>query len=176
MTRTLLAAVLLLLACRVPATAQEVTVTAEYRVKAAYLYNFVKFVEWPAQQSSVLTICVAGRNPFGTVLEELVRGEVVSGRRLESRVIPGPEPGCHALFVPQGANTPAYLQAVRGQPILTIGEERGFIESGGMARFFIDGGKVRFEINPRGAEQAGLRISARLLRLARIVGAQGGPG
>ena len=172
MSRALFAA-LLVVACLVPATAQEVT--AEYRVKAAYLYNFVKFVEWPALQSSVLTICVAGRNPFGPVLDDLVRGEVVAGRRLESRVILEPMPGCHALFIAQGANTAVYLRAVRGQPILTVGEEPGFISSGGIARFYIDGGHVRFEINPMAAGQAGLRISSRLLRLARIVGGQDRP-
>ena len=173
MTRALLVAAILVGACRLPAAAQEIT--AEYRVKAAYLYNFVKFVEWPGLQSSALRICVAGLNPFGPVLDELVRGEVVAGRRLESNVILEPMPGCHVLFIPQGANTPAYLRAARGHPILTVGEEPGFISSGGMARFYIDGGNVRFEINPTAGEQAGLRISSRLLRLARIVVAQGRP-
>ena len=165
---------ILTLLVAITATLPAQGIPLEYRVKAAYLYNFVKFVEWPTTlQSSVLTICVAGRNPFETVLDDLVGGAVVAGRRLESRVILEPTPGCHVLFVPQGANAGAYLRAVVGQPILTIGEEPGFILSGGIARFYVDGINVRFEINPTAAEHAGLRISSRLLRLARIVGAQG---
>jgi hypothetical protein len=171
MTRVLLAAALLA-AGRMPAAAQDVT--AEYRVKAAYLYNFVQYVEWPATESSApLTICVAGRNPFGAILENLVRGEVVSGRRLEARVILEPDRSCAVVFVPEGAATTAYLRGARGQPMLTIGESAGFIGLGGIARFYIDGGKVRFEINPAAAEAQGLRISSRLLRLARIVGPPG---
>jgi hypothetical protein len=147
-------------------------VSAEYRVKAGYLYNFVRFVEWPGV-SSLLTICVAGRNPFGDVLEELVRGEVVNGRRLTSRIILEPDPACNVVFVPNGGPSSTYLRAARGTPTLTIGEAATFIQQGGIARFYVDGGNVRFEISPAAAEQSGLRISSRLLQLAKIAGTRG---
>ena len=155
-----------------PLFAQDVT--AEYRVKAAFLYNFVKFVEWPADQSTEpLIICVAGRNPFGTLLENMVRGETANGRRLVARVILEPDPDCEVVFVPEGAATGAYLRAARRNPTLTIGESSTFIAQGGIVRFYIDSGNVRFEINPGAAEQAGIRISSRLLELARIVDDRG---
>lgn len=148
-------------------------ISAEYRVKAAYLYNFVKFVEWPGESSGPLSICVAGRNPFGSVLDDLVRGESVNGRRIETRVILEPEPDCSVVFVPEGAATAAYLRAARTMPTLTVGESPTFIPQGGIARFYVEGPNIRFEISPPAAERAGLRISSRLLQLARIVGGRG---
>jgi len=153
--------------------AAQAEVSTEYRVKAAFLYNFVKFVEWPAPAASgPLTICAAGRNPFGTVLADTVRGELVNGRPLQARVILSPDAGCHVVFVARGAATSAYLNAARNRPVLTVGESDGFIEQGGIANFYIDRGNVRFEINPEAAQRADLRISARLLQLARIAGGE----
>jgi hypothetical protein len=150
-------------------TAQEVPL--EYRVKAAYLFNFVKFVEWPAAAAGgPITICVAGRNVFGDVLDQTIRGETIDGRPLTSRVLLEPADGCHVLFAPRGAAARAYLQAARGEPVLTVGESADFIANGGMVNFILDGGNVRFEIEARRAEAAGLRVSSRLLRLARTPG------
>lgn len=149
------------------------TVSAEYRVKAAYLYNFLKFVEFPDAGTGPLVICVAGRNPFGTLLGELVRDEVVGTRRIEARVILEPEPGCHILFVPNAAATRAYLRAARDTPTMTVGESDTFIARGGVANFYIEGENVRFEISPAAAARAKLRISSRLLNLARLVDASG---
>ena len=143
-------------------------VPLEYRVKAAYLFNFAKFVEWPAAAAGgPLTICVAGRNVFGEALSETVTGETVSSRPLVVRVILEPEAGCHILFVPRGAAAAAYLRASQTTPTLTVGESPDFIEQGGIVNFMLDGANVRFEINPEAAGRTGLRISSRLLRLAR---------
>ena len=142
--------------------------SGEYQVKAVYLFNFARFVEWPPEaQSGPLTICVAGQNPFGAVLDETLRGESVNNRPLTARVIPGPEPGCHVIFVPQGAPTTAYLRAARGGPTLTVGETPDFLAQGGIINFILEGGKVRFQIDAKAAERADLRISSHLLRLAR---------
>jgi hypothetical protein len=147
--------------------AQEATL--EYRVKAAYLYNFTKYVEWPpaALGSGPLTLCVAGRNPFGSALSDIVRGEEIGNRPIAVRVLLEPEDGCHVIFVPQGAATPAYLRSARMRPILTIGEGADFIAQGGIISFIVEGGRVRFEIDQVAAERVGLRVSSRLLRLAR---------
>jgi hypothetical protein len=146
--------------------AQEVT--QEYRVKAGFLYNFVKYVEWPEPITGPLRICVAGQNPFGTVLADLVRNERVRGVALTADVIPGPEPDCHVVFTPRTSNVPVYVRAAAGTPTLTVGETSDFIELGGMIKFTLEQGKVRFEINRSAAERVKLRISSRLLQLARL--------
>jgi len=103
--RHLLAALIVALAVP-PARAQEPPL--EYQVKAAYLYNFVKFVEWPAGAADgTLTICTAGRNPFGSALDDIVRGESIDGRAIAARVVAAPQAGCHVLFVPRDAPRPA---------------------------------------------------------------------
>jgi len=151
-------------------------VTREYQVKAVFLYNFAKFVEWPPSAATgPLTICVAGRNPLGTFLDDTVRGETVGGRPIQTRIILEPEPGCHVMFIPDGAAVGAYLRFSRTAPTLTIGETPAFLGLGGIISFFIDDGKVRFEINPQAAERAQLRVSSRLLRLSRIQNVSGDP-
>jgi hypothetical protein len=146
---------------------QPQAVSLEYQLKAGYLFNFVKFVEWPAEDAGPLTICVAGRNPFGDVLADIVSDESVDGRRLSTRVIHTPEPGCHVVFVPEDVATTPYLRAARGSPTLTVGETPGFIARGGIVNFVLEEGKVRFEMNAEAADRAQLRISSHLLRLAR---------
>lgn len=168
--KRLLAASLLLAAAPPLVRPAAQDIPAEYRVKAAYLYNFVKFVEWPPEAATgPLVICVAGRNPFGTVLQDIVRNELIAGRPIEARVILEPDDACDVVFVPQGATTGAYLRGAAGKPMLTVGESLTFLGQGGIASFYInETGNVRFEINPEAAERAKLRISSRLLQLARI--------
>ena len=157
---------LLVLSAAAALHAQEVSL--EYQLKAAYLFNFVKFVEWPsAAGPGPLVICVAGRNPFGGALAETVRGEYVNDRILATRVISMPEPGCHVVFLPHGVAAMAYLRAARDSPTLTVGESPEFIAEGGIVNFIAEQGKIRFQISPVAAERADLRISSHLLRLAR---------
>ena len=144
-------------------------VTREYRVKAAYLYNFVKYVEWPATPKGRILICVAGQNPFGTELESLIRNERVHGVPLATEVIIEARTDCDVLFTPSTSNIPVYLQKAAGLPTLTVGETPRFVQQGGMIGFYTDGVNIRFEINPAAVARGQLRISSRLLQLARIV-------
>ena len=161
----------LFLGCLLPWTLQAQEVSLEYRVKAAYLFNFARFVEWPpTARSGPLTLCVAERNVFGETLAETIAGETLEGRPLATRVILEPTAGCHVLFVPRGAAAAPYLRAAQGTPVLTVGETAGFLETGGVANFILEGTNVRFEISQAAADRAGLRISSRLLRLARMPG------
>jgi hypothetical protein len=166
-THRLLLTALLIGAVRGVPFAQDVS--REYRVKAAYLYNFVKYVEWPDTAKGRILICVAGQNPFGTELESLIRNERVHGVPLATEVIIESRTDCDVLFTPSTSNIPVYLKAVAGLPTLTIGETPRFVQQGGMIGFYADGGNIRFEINPTAVARGQLRISSRLLQLARIV-------
>jgi len=163
--RCFLGAVIVALA--VPSTrAQEPAL--EYQVKSAYLYNFVKFVEWPAGAiSGPLTICIAGRNPFRDALDDIVRGESIDGHPIAARVVAALQPACNVVFVPHDVPTAEFLGAARTAPVLTVGESADFIAQGGMINFVRDAGMIRFEIDQDAATRAGLHISSRLLRLSR---------
>ena len=142
-------------------------VTAEYAVKAAFLYNFLKYVEWPRRSSQEpLLLCVAGQNPFGSELEQLLEGERIDGREVRTKVILEPDSSCHAVFMPEGSNRGVYLRAAAKQPVLTIGESPDFLAEGGIINFVLDGARVRFVIDAEAAARENLRISSRLLRLA----------
>ena len=168
--------VVLLLASSVPVRAggQEIE---EYQMKAAYLYNFLKFVEWPApsfaNSTSPIVICVLGENPFGGTLQEAVRGNTANERTVVARPVAdlAGARSCHVLFI--GAATwkrdRPLLGALAGSALLTVGESPGFAASGGIISFKLDGARLRFEINVEAARQARLRISSKLLSLADIV-------
>lgn len=145
--------------------------TVESQVKAAFLLNFTKFVDWPASSfaapDSPLAICVLGKDPFGGALDDVVRGEAVGSHRLIVRRIrqaPAPHT-CQVLFVSAGEKLPD--GAVRG--VLTVGEGDRFLREGGMIAMVIDNRKVRFDINQAATTNAGLSLSSRLLEVARSV-------
>ena len=145
-----------------------VEVSLEYQVKATYLFNFLKYVEWPPRDASrPLTICVAERNPFGESLREAIQGEKIEGRSLDTRVVSRPESGCDVVFVPRGTAAGRYLEAFRDSATLTVGEEEEFLTKGGIINFIMERGSVRFQIDTSAAKRADLRISSHLLRLSR---------
>ena len=144
-------------------------VTPEYRAKAEYLVNFVKYVDWADNGRPTILICVAGQNVFGSVLETLIRNEKAAGKSLSTVVILEPNADCDVVFTPRTSNIPAYLKAAAGTPTLTVGETNRFLEQGGIIRFVGDTDNIQFEINRVTADRSKLRINSQLLQLARIV-------
>lgn len=153
----------------------------EYQVKAAFLYNFARFVEWPAsafeKPDDPVRICILGENPFGSALEQAISGKVVEGRRFIVRQVSNNEPvgRCQVLFVNSSERKRfrSLAAGLKGRGILTVGESSGFASDGGIINFKLEAGRVRFEINPDAAEQERLRISSKLLSLAQIVRMRG---
>ncbi len=150
--------------------------TLEYRVKATYLLNFTRFVEWPApaRPGAPLVMCVARLNPFATFLPTTLAGEQAAGRPLVSQVVTAPDPSCGVLFIPNGVAADPLLRAIGNAPVLTVGESPDFLERGGIIAFVLDAGRVRFASNPAAAERHPLLISSRLLQLALRTQAGGG--
>ena len=146
----------------------------EYQVKAFFLYNFARYVEWPSQSfkaaSDPIVICILGQNPFGSALEQAIAGKVVEGRPFVVRQISDVEPGgnCRILFVNSSERKRFRSMAgiLKGIGVLTVGEVQGFTADGGVINFKLQDGKVRFEINADAAEREHLHISSKLLSLA----------
>jgi hypothetical protein len=144
----------------------------ESQVKAAYLFNFGKFVRWPVMANSLdsLQICVLGRNSFGTVLDSTVKGEVISGKPVTARSIPSMHEadGCHILFVSMSEETRlnTVLAGVRRLPVLTVSDIPHFAERGGMIGLVSQKDRIRFEVNIAPIEDAGLTVSSELLKVA----------
>jgi hypothetical protein len=150
--------------CSVTLAAQKPPTSAsEYELKLAFIYNFLKYVEWPGPPTAPLIVCVAGQNPFGQAFSDTMRDQV-NGRPLEAREILEPDESCNVVFVPRTASR-AYARAARGKPVLTIGETEDFLTDGGIIRFVEQGSKLRFEIDNDAAAKAKLYISPSLLRL-----------
>ena len=151
-------------------------VVEEYQVKAAFLYNFAKFVDWPAQSFKTpgdpITLCVVGENPFGGALDDATDRKTVAGRGFLIRQVAliGPACDCQILFISASERRRfrSILESVP-QRILTVGEIPDFATAGGVVNFKLEAGKVRFEINVEAAERQQLHISSKLLSLAQIV-------
>jgi hypothetical protein len=150
--------------------------TQEYRVKAAFLLNFTRFVEWPperAETGAPFVIGVLGRNPFGAELERVVEARVVAGRPIEVRHLARAieAEGVDLLFVGEGEERRlgGAVEALRRAGLLTVGETDHFLAAGGAIGFHLVDGRVRFAINLDAAERNGLRVSAQLQKLATVV-------
>ena len=181
--RTLYSVVLFALAfhaCSGKAWAQ--SAVDEYHVKAAFLFHFAQLVEWPSDSPNLggnsLLLCTLGDDPFHGELDNTVAGKQIGSRILRIRHL-GNFPDthdCNLLFISKGEGDriPALLESLRNAPVLTVGDADGFLAAGGMIRLFLDGNKVRFEINRQAAETARLRFSSQLLLLAKnVVGGNG---
>ena len=148
----------------------------EYVVKAAFIFNFAQFVEWPAEafetEDAPLVIGVLGENPFGDALARAVQNKTARGHPLVVRHFPDVASlrGCHLLYTgaTDGETVRQLVAKVGTSPVLTLGEPGSFLAAGGTMRFLMDEGKVRFEVNLDAAAAARLRISSKLLKLARV--------
>ena len=148
----------------------------EYLVKAAFLFNFGRFVEWPQENgsanSTVFRICVLGEDPFRDDLKRSTQNRLMKGREIAVLLVNRAEEarGCQILFVSASERRTVrdVLDTLKGFSVLTVADMDGFAEAGGMIHFTLEDGRVRFEVNVTAAEHAGLRISSHLLNLARI--------
>lgn len=158
---------------------------SEYQIKAAYLFNFLKFVEYPPESFSdplaPFVIGVVGDDPFGSALPQVVVGKTVQGRDLVIHLYHAGEDlrGAHILFISasERKRLPMILSGLHGSTVLTVADTPGFLEAGGMIQFLNENGRVRFAINVDAAGQSRLKLSSKLLSLAKVTGGNGkGPG
>ncbi len=173
--------------------AVDTVATLEYQVKAAFLYNFMRFIDWPAEEASskeALVIGIIGEDPFGDAFTP-VKDKQVKGRDVVFKRFKGlgemKKAGekdqsafkqeietvrkCHLLFIcsSEKNNLGEIIQLLQGSPVLTVGEMDNLIESGGVIKFLMESKKVRFEISLTAAEKTGLKVRSQLLRLAKKV-------
>jgi YfiR/HmsC-like len=147
----------------------------EYQIKAAFLLNFAMFVEWPPSAfenaHSPIAICVVGADPFGGVLDRLLEGQVVNGRKLVARRLQRVPAGhaCQVVFVSPSEKDARGILAGLGPGVLSVGDRAGFLREGGIIGFVVENNHIRFDIDQRAAAKAALTISARLLSVARQV-------
>jgi hypothetical protein len=158
-------------------SAQTPPPSKEYQIKAVFLFHFAQFVEWPAtafpDAATPIRIGVLGEDPFGAALEEAIRGETIRNRGLvilRSQRVEDLK-NCHLLFIGRLAKGRAdqILPQLNSAAVLTVSESEGFAARGGVINFYLEGNKVRFEINPGVAQRHGLKISSQLLSLGRII-------
>jgi hypothetical protein len=150
---------------------------SEQQVKAAFLFNFIKFINWPQgafpDKNSPIQVGIIGDDALGRELEQSLHGKSINGREIKLRQTgwPADTTGYHILLLctSEAQSIPSILASVKGSPVLTVGDMERFGEKGGIINFYIEEKKVRFEINIDAAEKARLKISSQLLSLARII-------
>ncbi len=175
MLRGALALVALVLS--LPGASAETAPSKEYLVKAAFIFNFTQFVEWPQEAfpdaDAPIRIGILGDDPFGEAMEDTVRGETVRHRRLEVERARHVEDlkDCHLLFIARSEKSHAaeILASLGNAPVLTVSDFEDFAERGGVIGFYRDGQRIRFRINPDAAVQRGLKVNSQLLSLGKIV-------
>lgn len=159
--------------------AQDVT---EVSLKGAFIFNFARFTNWPAEalpSAGSISACVVGDRGVSEALRRSVSGRNLNGRAIVVSFIEpdGALPGCHFLYVSRVSRTrlAEIIYRLHGTPVLTVSDDDAFIKLGGMIQVYIESGKMRFRINPKSAKRAGLQLSSRLLALADLVDADPPP-
>jgi hypothetical protein len=152
-------------------------------VKAVYLYNFGRFVEWPARvaaKSDSFTVCVLGQDPFGPALDATLAGETIDGKGVSAKRISAPQEAvsCQILFLSsaEGSRLNKIIEALDKEAVLTVSDMPQFSQRGGMIQFVLEGKRVRFEVNLTAVQRAGLTLSAQLLKVATTVRRNSSPG
>jgi YfiR/HmsC-like len=149
----------------------------DYEVKAAYLYNFGRFVEWPGKvagdQGGSFTVCVLGQDPFGPSLDATLAGETIGGKTIIAKRITSAEESdnCQILFLSPQADSRLnkIIADLDKKAVLTVSDMPQFVKRGGMIQFVLEGKKVRFEVNLTATQHAGLTLSSELLKVATAV-------
>jgi YfiR/HmsC-like len=158
---------------------------SEYQVEAAYLYNFGRFVEWPAkganaQTNSSFTICVLGEDPFGQALDATLAGEMIGNQRVAARRISSPQMSadCQILFISssEANRLNKIIEALDKSAVLTVSDIPQFSQRHGMIQFVLEGNRIRFEVNLTATQRAGLTLSSELLKVATAVRKNPQPG
>lgn len=162
-------------ACSGALRSQSAEALNPYQVEAAFLLNFTRFIEWPNSAfrdgASPFTICILGDDAFGGAIDQIVEGETVAGRQLRierRRSAPAPHT-CQVLYIGSAEKNVAALVAEAGSGVLTVSDRPEFLRQGGIIAFAIENRHVRFDINLKAAGKASLRVSSRLLGVARFV-------
>ena len=180
----------LFVASAVPQVWAESAQSREYQIKAAFLYNFIKFVDWPekkvADSNDTITIGIIGEDPFGDALKP-IKDKQIKGKKIVTKQFKGFEElkksktelrqkneilgKCHLLFIcsSEKENLREIINSVKDSSVLTVGNMKGFLEAGGVINFIMEQKKVHFEISVTAAEQAEFKIRSKLLRLAKEV-------
>ena|ERR1700734_527596 len=179
--RTIVAAVCLLFA-GISALGQQKP--SEYQVEAAYLYNFGRFIEWPAKgataQGSSFTICVLGEDPFGQALDATLAGETIGSQKVAARRISSLQESvdCQILFISssEAKRLNQIIEALDKSAILTVSDIPQFSQRQGMIQFVLEGNRIRFEVNLTATQRAGLTLSSELLKVATAVRKRPQPG
>ncbi len=151
--------------------------SGEYQLKAAFLFNFAKFIDWPpasfAGPQSPFVVCILGPDPFGHAIDEVLKGKTIANRPVAIERIKTVVQArlCQMVFVSQSESLHLadIILALHGACVLLVGEAEGFAEAGGTIQFALEDDHVRFLINPEAAARAGLKVSSKLLSLARVV-------
>jgi hypothetical protein len=149
----------------------------DYQVKATYLYNFGRFIEWPgkvaAAQGSSFTVCVLGQDPFGPSLDATLAGETIGGKTVVAKRISSAEESgdCQILFLSltDDSRLNKIIADLDKKAVLTVSDMSQFVKRGGMIQFVLEGKKVRFEVNLTATQHAGLTLSSELLKVATAV-------
>jgi hypothetical protein len=161
----------------VPITRAQSAKPTDYQVKAAYLYNFGRFVEWPAKVSAAQTgsfsICVLGEDPFGPALDATLAGEKIGNQKVVARRISDPHDSvdCQILFISASETNRLnkIIESLDKTAILTVSDIPKFSQRRGMIQLVLDGGRIRFEVNLTATQRAGLTLSSELLKVATAV-------
>ena len=149
----------------------------DYDVKAAYLFNFGRFIEWPTQvttsRNEHFTVCVLGRDPFGPGLDSTLAGETIGGKSVVAKRISNPQESddCRIIFLSpaEGGHLKKIVAELDKKAVLTVSDMPEFAQLGGMIQFVLEGKKVRFEVNLAATQRAGLTLSSELLKVATTV-------